>query len=256
MKWPISLELVRHAESAYNVLKKKKAADPRYAEFVAEYKRDYTSALARALAAEIMEKYSLGVSDYKTPLTKEGMEHALGTGRALRGVATLPDIVFFSPYLRTRQTLECLVEGWPELANVKRVAEDRIREQEHGLSLLYNDWRVFHVFHPEQKRLHKLMNPYWYQYPQGESISNVRDRTRDVTGMLIRECAGLRVLLVTHHLTILSFRANLERLTPEEFLRLDEKEKPLNCGVTRYVGHPELGRDGKLILDIYNRQYA
>lgn len=256
MKWPINLELIRHAESAYNVLKKKKAADPRYAEFVAEYKRDYTSALARALATEMKERYSLGVSDYKTPLTKEGLRHAMATGQALEHAAQLPEVILVSPYLRTRQTLEMLIKGWPELGTVKTVAEDRIREQEHGLSLLYNDWRVFHVFHPEQKLLHKLMNPYWYQYPQGESISNVRDRTRDVQGMLIREYANARVFMVTHHLTILSIRANLERLTPEEFLRLDENAKPLNCGITRYVGHPELGHDGRLVLETYNKQYA
>ena len=53
----------------------------------------------------------------------------------------------------------------------------------------------------------------------------------------------------------LATRANFERLSPEQFLHLDEHEKPLNCGVTRYVGNPDLGSQGKLELHEYNRQY-
>ena len=34
---------------------------------------------------------------------------------------------------------------------VKIIEDERIREQEHGLSSIYNDWRVFFTLHPEQK---------------------------------------------------------------------------------------------------------
>jgi hypothetical protein len=40
MKWPTELLLIRHAESAYNNLKKIKAADPVYARFRELFKRD------------------------------------------------------------------------------------------------------------------------------------------------------------------------------------------------------------------------
>ena len=55
-------------------------------------------------------------------------------------------------------------------------------------------------------------------------------------------------MAITHHLTILATRANFERLSPEEFLHLDKHDKPLNCGVTRYIGNPNLGSRGKLVL--------
>ncbi len=111
---------------------------------------------------------------------------------------------------------------------------------------------MFHALNPDQKRLRDTMGPYWYQYPQGESVSMVRDRIRDVLSMIIREYAGQHVLMVTHHLTILSLRANLERLSPEEFIRLDNHEKPVNCGITIYRGEPKLGKNGKLVLESYN----
>ena len=104
---------------------------------------------------------------------------------------------------------------------------------------------------PRQKR----SGIFFFRYPQGESVLDVRDRTRDMNSMLIRECSGLHVWLVTHHLTILSYRANMERLSPQEFIRLDEHEKPVNCGITRYVGKPTEGRNGKLILDCYSRKF-
>jgi hypothetical protein len=62
-------------------------------------------------------------------------------------------------------------------------------------------------------------------------------------------------MAITHHLTILATRANFERLSPAQFLHLDKHAKPLNCGVTRYVGNPQLGTQGKLEMHEYNRPY-
>ncbi len=256
MKWPIELQLFRHSQSEYNVLRQKKAADPRYREFKQAYSRNHRSLLARALAEEMREKYALGVSDYDTPLTNEGVVQAERTADICRldTNVKIPDIIFCSPYIRTKTTLGHMCRVWAALGAVKVVYDDRIREQEHGRSLLYNDWRIFHVYEPDQKDLYKLLGPYWYQYPQGESVSDVRNRLRSFQSMLIRECAGLRVWLITHHLSILSIRANLERLSPEEFIHLDEKEKPVNCGRTVYTGRPELGKYGRLVLTSYNQK--
>ena len=255
MKWPASITMVRHGQSMYNALRALKTKDPEYSKFVAEYERDHTSSECRALAQVMRERYSLSVGDYETPLSEVGRDQARKTGTALSGTSFTPDVVLVSPYLRTDQTWECMQEGGFNADGARVIIEDRIREQEHGLSLLYSDWRIFHVFHPEQKLLRELMGPYWYQYPQGESVSMVRDRLRDVTTMMIREFSSLHVILITHHLTILSFRANYERLSPEEFIHLDEKEKPINCGITRYIGDPRQGSNGKLILSEYNTRH-
>lgn len=254
MKWPLSVTLVRHGQSRYNALRTIKDKDPEYRAFKAAFQADYRSAETRRLAEEMRQRYALNMSDYGTPLTVAGKTQGRVTGSKLHENIPLPDVILCSPYLRTEETLTALMQGWTALGEVEVITEDRVREQEHGLSLLYSDWRMFHTFHPEQKQLHDLLGPYWYQYPQGESVSQVRDRTRMVLGMLVREYAGKHVMLVTHHLTILSLRANLERLTPEQFMDLDEHEKPVNCGVTHYAGNPDAGRDGKLVLNFYNRK--
>ncbi len=256
MKWPASVTMIRHGESAYNALRAVKAKDPEYVAFLRAYDADYRSSESRRLAEVIRSRHALTMSDYETPLSDKGREQAFKTGAELGRKGTfVPDIVLVSPYLRTRQTWEEMKRGGFRADGARVIIEDRIRELEHGLSVIYSDWRVLNVFHPEQKLLRENMGPYWYQYPQGESVSMVRERLRNVTTTMIREFSSLHVLLITHHLTILSVRANYERLSPEEFIRLDNEEKPVNCGVTRYIGDPRQGSDGKLILMEYNTKH-
>ncbi len=254
MKWPTELTLIRHGESVYNALRRQKERDPEYLEFQTLYRTDPQGDETRRLALIMKERYSTGTGDYETELTPAGIRQARVTGTRLSEYIALPDVVLYSPYLRTKETLKGLRNGWHDLQSVRVVEDDRIREQEHGLSLIYSDWRIFHTMHPEQRELRERQGSYWYQYPQGESVSMVRERVRSMLTTLSREYQGQRVLMVTHHLTILSIRATLERLTPEQFIALDEHEKPLNCGVTVYRGNPTAGKDGRLELKEYNQR--
>jgi broad specificity phosphatase PhoE len=256
MKWPSELLLIRHAESAYNILKKEKLADPEYLSFQAEFEKDPESPQLRPMAALLHKRYTLNCSDRDTPITPAGEAQARVTGRRMREAGAIaPDVIFVSPYLRTMETLRILKEEWPELGAAMEYKEERIREKDHGLALLYNDWRIYHAMHPEQAALSRLLGDYDYRFVNGENIPDVRQRTRSWFSTLTREFAGRRVMAITHHLTILATRANLERMGPEEFLHLDEHEKPVNCGVTRYVGSPKVGRQGRLLLEEYNRQH-
>ncbi len=253
MKWPETLTLIRHDTSMYNRLKEQKADDPGYRAFRKAYDRNPESGETRRLATEVVDRFALLVGDHDTPLAPDaGGQQAITVGSRLKNLIALPDVIFVSPYTRTRQTLEKLIEGWPDLRDVKVIEDERIREQDHGIALLYSDWRVFNVFHPEQKKLRDLQSPYWYRYPQGENVPDLRDRLRSLASTLTRDYQKKQVAMITHHLAILAWRANQERLSASEFTRLDQEEKPINCGVTIYRGKEELGTDGKLVLEAYN----
>lgn len=258
LKWPSRITLIRHAKSAYNDLKRQKLEDPLYRKFRSAYESDWLSDTTRELAERCAQKWSLGSGDWNTKLADGAEFDAVGTGKRLREARNghVPHIIFVSPYHRTHGTLAALIKGWPELEGCETYEDERIREQEHGLLLLYNDLRVLFALHPEQRRLYDLEGSYWYRYPQGENVPDVRQRNREFISMLIREFAERDVLVVTHHLTILATRANLERLDHEEFQRIDREEKPINCGVTTYVGTPDVGRrgEGRLTLERYNEQ--
>lgn len=252
MKWPESLSLIRHDVSAFNNLKGQKEQSPLYKAFRQAYETRPEAEETIKLALEVKDMFALEIGDHNTPLAEGAGWQAKIVGERLKGLIKVPDIIFVSPYLRTHTTLDRLTEGWPELKHVETKEEERIREQDHGLTLIYNDWRVFNVLHPEQKALRDVQGEYWYRYPQGENVSDVRERLRSWLGTLSRDYVNQNVLAVTHHLTILSLRANLERLDDREFLRLDNEEKPINCGVTIYRGEDDKGSNGKLVLEGYN----
>lgn len=256
MKWPELLLMIRHDVSAYNVLSARKKKSRLYKEFLAAFDQDPNSDKARILAAAVQEEFALDTGDANTELLDREAKRATEVGIKLRRQYRhrAPHVIFVSPYKRTKLTLEGLVRGWPELAEVKVVEDERIREQEHGLALLYNDWRVFHATHPDQGRLYMREGAYWYRYPQGESVPDVRERNRSWIGSVVRDFAGKRLLAVTHHLTILATRANFERWDAERFVQVDRLEKPINCGVTAYRGDASKGRDGHFVLDYYNRR--
>jgi len=247
--------LVRHDTSAYNVLRDAKKNDDTYAEFLASWEKDPDAEDTCRLAREVQKKFALGVGDSDTPLADAEGRQARVTGEGLAAEFEPPDAIYVSPYVRTLETLRHITKGWPALEGIKVYKDERIREQEHGLALLYNDWRVFHALHPEQRMLRKIEGAYWYRFPQGENVPDVRLRNRSWIETLIRDWRGQRVLAITHHLNILAARATLERLDAEEFLRLDKEETPINCGVTLYKGHPDQGKDGRLLLEFYNRKY-
>ena len=256
MKWPTELLLIRHAESAYNKLKKTKDADPEYRRFRNLFEDDPSHAELRGLAQTMRTRYAVNVSDRETPITVAGEAQAAATGREMRKAGVnAPDVIFVSPYLRTEETLRLMQEEWPELQKAIVYREERIREKDHGLSLLYNDWRIYQVLHPEQKELQRLLGDYDYRFLNGENVPDVRQRNRSWITTITREFAGKRVMAITHHLTILATRANFERLGPEDFLHLDRHDKPVNCGVTRYVGAPNEGCRGRLRLHEYYKRY-
>jgi len=252
MKCPETLTLIRHAKSVYNGLRAQKDSSPLYQTFRESYEISPESDNTRRLAVEVKEAFALGVGDRDTPLAEDIENQTKRVGEKLKDIIKVPDVIFVSPYLRTRLTLDKLTEGWPELKDVKTVEEEDIREQEYGLFLIYGDWRVFNVFHPEQIELRKIQGEYQYRYPQGENVHDVRKRLRPWIKILRTDYTDKNILAVTHHLTILSIRANIEALNADAFIRLNHEEKPINNGVTIYRRDPTQGSDGELILEQYN----
>jgi len=252
MKWPETVSLIRHDISAYNVLKPQKEASHLYQEFTQAFRKNPDSDESHRLAIEVKGEFSLKCGDHNTPLADGSGTNAETMAKNLRDRIDFPDVIFVSPYERTQATLGMMIKGWPELRNAKTVIEERITEQDHGLATLFNDWKVFQVLHPEQRDLYNRQGSYRYRYPQGENVPDVRERLRSWMNTVTRDYKEQNVLAVTHHLSILSFRANLERLDENEFLRLDKEEKPINAGVTIYKGNPNEGSDGHLVLDVYN----
>lgn len=257
MKWPETLALVRHDISAFNDTKLAKEADPVFRAFKRSFSEDPTSERSIKLAKYIQRRYTLGLGDHETPLKpipKNEVSRSEIMAAKLKTTMPLPDAIFVSPYLRTKQTLDRMKLGWPQLDDVHTIEEYRIMEQDHGLAQLYGDWRAFEVLNPQQRILYNLLGEYWYRYPQGENVPDVRERLRSWVTTLTREFQGMVVLAVLHHLSILALRANLERWSDRDFIQADKYDKPENASVTVYRGDPRRGKNGRLFLEAYNLQ--
>lgn len=251
---PSSLIFVRHGESEYNALKKRRARDPLYQRFRESYDKDWQSIETQGLALGVKRKFFLGVSQHDTPITSAGKKQAKAMARNLKNEIALPDVAFISPSPRTKDTFNAMKEGWPELGGVEIHLDEHIREQEHGLVTLYNDLRAFFALNWDQRELYDVAGEYFYKFPNGENIPDVNLRLGLWLAMLREKLYGKRVLAVSHHRLILAARVLLEDLCPEEFVRLDDVEKPSNCGVTIYKKDPPRGRFGKLVLACYNKK--
>lgn len=253
----------------------------------------FPSPTLREMASSLMLKAPpLKSNDFDTQLTQKGWDQAVKTSERLSGRIALPKAVYVSPYVRTRQTHDGFTQGWPELKTVRVYEDDRIREQEHGVRGVYPHPAIYAVFRPEYALLHKLSTSYEYKHEGGESLLNVRERLRSFIVTLIREHGGtpetLRdvfidkllssiigstarkamdtlnitpdtlpedVMIITHHLTILAMRANIERWNRQRFLWENAHNRPVNCGVTIYRGtendqsSTRQGKHGRLVLN-------
>lgn len=271
MKWPRRITLVRHGNSKFNEMKESQKRDPKYQRFVELFERemapekfqhwidswpDYcVSKELLDMAKHLLRKYRLDFGNRDTPLTELGWQEAQNLGKLLKTKIPLPDVALVSPYLRTRQTLYGIILGWPELVNVRMETEPLVREIDTGISNLFGNWRIMETFFPEQRFLYLKEGEYDYRYPQGENNPDVERRSRDLSSKLIREFRGKEVLIVSHHMTILSFVSIQARWTPEQFMESNKRNPIKNCSYTIFECDAKAGKDGqgKLALKAFNQ---
>lgn len=229
------LTLIRHGESAYNKYRANLKNSSLYQDFLKELSQ-ITSRNGTAL--EIASRLVDENKDFRItepiPLSDEGQQQARITASRLKHLIELPDVVCVSPFRRTLDTLDCMGQGWPEINGIPVIQDERLGEQKHGSLLEYGDWKLFCFFNPEQKDLRKEQGSYYYRFPNGESIADVRVRTKSLMDDIGEKFKRKRVLVVSHNIAILTIRANLDSLSPDEVIALNKSNEQINCGITVY----------------------
>jgi len=179
-------------------------------------------------------KQLFGRPDWQHRLTGQGVLQAKAAGEWLRqNVAPLEafDALYVSPFLRTRETAAYVggdeAKGW--------TIDDRLVERSWGVygSVPRAEQRAQFPMTAEAK----LRNPWYIRLDGGESMPDVYGRFRDFQETLHREYPGRRVIAVTHGDFMNAARYGIERLTPEEWERLDSnKEYTIrNCTILQYT---------------------
>lgn len=228
-KWPSTIWIVRHGESAGNVAR---------------------AAAYRAGLARI----EIDTRDIDVPLSPLGerQARALGHWFGRRPPEDRPTAVLTSPYARALQTAELLCdEAGLDREDVGFTCDERLREKEFGILDRFTRQGISQ-HHPEQAELRLILGKFYHRPPGGESWCDVILRLRSVLDTLSRDYRGERVLIVCHSVVVLCFRYLLERLTEQQILDVDRVDEVANCSITRYDFDPAQGKRGKLVLREYN----
>jgi broad specificity phosphatase PhoE len=227
-KWPQSMWIVRHGQSAGNVA------------------RDAAEAAGLGMI-------DIATRDVDVPLSELGVRQAEALGNWFGGLADheLPDVVLSSPYLRARETARIIVKSGLPGREVTFASDERLREKEFGIL----DRLTLHGIraqYPELARQRAHVGKFYFRPPGGESWCDVILRLRSLIEMITREYRRERVLIVAHQVTVSCMRYLLERLDEQQILEIDRRADVPNCGVTSYEYDPTAGSHGKLVRGLEN----
>jgi broad specificity phosphatase PhoE len=225
-RWPNTLWIVRHGQSAGNVA------------------RDAADASGHTHIA-------IDTRDADVPLSDLGMEQSAALGRWFADMpeAERPEIVLVSPYLRARQTAEHVHSAGGLLATPGAfVIDERLREKEFGVLDRLTRAGIEQL-HPEQAEMRRLLGKFYHRPPGGESWCDVILRLRSLLDTLSLHHGGRRVLIVSHQVVVLCLRYLIETMTEEQILSIDREGDVANCALTEYGFD---GGEGGLMLRRYN----
>ncbi len=231
-RWPDTLWIVRHGESAGNV-----ARDAAYA--------------AGLKMIDIAER------DVDVPLSETGERQADALGRWFAAMApeAKPCVVLVSPYLRARHTAALIDAAGGITKTAMTLADERLREKEFGVLDRLTRLGI-EEHYPDQAEARTRLGKFYHRPPGGESWCDVILRLRSVLDTISLHHSGprKRVLIVAHQVIVLCLRYLIEGLDEEQVLAIDRNGDVANCGVTTYTYKPGEDEDdhGSLVLRAYN----
>ena len=177
----------------------------------------------------------------RSPLTKTGKKQAVAVAKALKKEFGKFDIIFVSPYLRTRQTAALIKKYVPY---PKMIVDDKIRERSMGRLELLTHKGVRIKFPGEYRRILRE-GTYHYRPPNGESFSDVQER---IFSFMDDSRLKGNVLIITHGADIACLMEYQEHFPPARLIQINNG---INiCSATCY----SRGRKG-LKRRFYNKIY-
>ncbi len=228
-KWPDTLWIVRHGQSAGNVA------------------RDAAEAAGQAVI-------DIAHRDADVPLSDLGERQAQAVGQWFGELPPdrQPTVVLTSPYVRAQQTARLAVQSAGiDPDSLAWAVDERLREKEFGILDRLTPIGIAEKY-PDQAEFRRLLGKFYHRPPGGESWCDVILRLRSVVDTLTREGRRERVLIVSHQVVVLCFRYLMERMTEDQILAIDRAEQIANCAVTSYEYDPALGKHGKMTLRLFN----
>jgi len=227
-RWPETLWIVRHGQSAGNVA------------------RD--EATARGLP-----RIAMTHRDVDIPLSPLGRQQAEALGKwfAEQHEQGRPEVMLASPYVRAIETAEIFRAAGGCPAEEKVCIDERLREKEFGILDGLTTTGIRELA-PDQAEFRATLGKFYHRPPGGESWVDVIFRLRALMDTVSLHYGGRRVMIVAHQVVVLCMRYVIEKLSEREVLEIDRAGDVANCAITEYRFDPNVAHDGGLALVRYN----
>jgi broad specificity phosphatase PhoE len=227
-KWPQTMWLVRHGQSAGNVA------------------RD-------AAESATLPIIDIATRDMDTPLSALGEQQAIALGHWFGEMSSAeqPSVVLASPYVRAEATAQLILESAGISSRLTWHGDERLREKEFGVLDRLTKFGIQQKY-PELSEQRGHVGKFYFRPPGGESWCDVLLRLRSVIDTIVREHRKERILIVSHQVIVNCFRYLLERLDEQAILAIDREADVPNCSVTSYEFDPTRGKNGKLVSRLVN----
>lgn len=177
------------------------------------------------------ERAVCGIPNKDYPLTDVGKQQAMLTGKFFKEKfrSNPPDIFFHSTFLRTRMTMDVILQEMQITPKIVPVINPLLDEKWDGIfhELSKSD---IEKLYPEQIKLRK-QEGYYHRAPRGESGPDVEVRIKKFISD--PNLTGKNIFIVGHGRWFMILQKILHNLTAEDFLELKKKGLP-NCSVIEY----------------------
>ena len=179
------------------------------------------------------------------PLTAKGRKQVLAAAKLMKKQKIKPDLIFTSPFLRTKETAEIVGEMLGvSLSDIK--PDPRLAEINTGVFSEGNP-RRYHLFYKSQ------IEKFEKAPPQGETLNNMKKRVGEAIDEIEARHKNKTVLIATHEYTawmlwtVCGARTNEVAVAAkenrgDEFLKFAQFEK---------MDFPALPRGEDLVLDLH-----
>lgn len=194
----------------------------------------------------------LDLPDWNIGLNKEGEEECIAAGRAFGArVQSSPVYCYFSPYLRSKQSMESFLRGAFQVQklNIVGVREDvRLRDGDMGR---FQDAAHLRQCLEEQRAYGK----FFYRFPHGESGADVCDRVSSFLDVFQRERAAFpidtTVVIMTHDLTLRMLVKRWFHLNVETFHNMTSPKTAATVELERVdSGRYKLTEESSVVLGL------
>ncbi len=277
------ITFVRHLESKYNEYKALIKSNPDYQEFMTTQNLAIKKELVQVLLKDFFEQVGI---DYETQLSKAWHQQWEILSQNYSNLIAqhpevFPDIIYVSPYLRTRQTLYYMLKNikwlnikFEELMNENKLkdlivwsfngknfsikVDERIRERDHGSNIApsyirdsLDGEKWFHdmLTKLQREKIYYYTSPAWW-----ESQVQTNARAKEFLLRNYEKKKFKNILCVSHHLQILWSIQSITGWSFETFYKLNELRRPANGSFTMLSQIPqtEIWQENKFRISAYN----